>query len=157
MKKIFRFISLFLVTIGFLFIISGIVGIIFTYKSVSQENITTPSDAKIPDIPVRGPISLKIQADTIRTHVLKMTDGKTFSEMPREIQEYDESGYPILNKEGKPSMIANTARDIWITATTLITSLNLGIIAYVFSGFLVLVGIFFVSVGVILFALLKEN
>ena len=61
-----------------------------------------------------------------------MTEGKTFAEMPRRIPKLDVEGKPILGEDGKPAMTANTARDIWITATTLIAALNLGIFAYVF-------------------------
>ena len=69
----------------------------------------------------------KPRADIIRVHTLRMTGGKTFSEMPRQIPKLDETGKQILDEEGKAVMTANTARDIWITATTLITALNLPI------------------------------
>ena len=50
-------------------------------------------------------------------------------------------------------MATNTARDIWITATTLITALNLGIFAYAFSAIVSLFGLFSILTGVIFYAL----
>lgn len=141
------------VVVGLVLVGGGVWGLVFTYKNVARENITTPDDASIPGVPVRGPFTLKAQADIIRVHTLRMTGGKTFAEMPRQIPKLDESGKPILDKDGKPEMTANAVRDIWITATTLITALNLGIIAYVFSGFVLLLGLFFVWTGIIFYVL----
>ena len=59
----------------------------------------------------------------------------------------DENGNQIRDTEGKPVMEANTARDIWITATTLTTALNMGILAYAVSGFVLLTGIMVIGFG----------
>jgi predicted cobalt transporter CbtA len=67
--------------------------------------------------------------------------------MPRQVAKLDASGAPVLDKDGKPVMVDNSARDIWITATTLITALNLGIIAYAFSTLIVVIGFVFVLIG----------
>jgi len=85
-----------------------------------------------------------------------MTGGKTFSEMPRQIPKLDETGKQILDEEGKAVMAANTARDIWITATTLITALNLGIFAYAFAGLTLLFGLFSILTGVIFYTLSRK-
>lgn len=42
--------------------------------------------------------------------------------MSRQIPKLDVEGKPILGEDGRPAMTVNTARDIWITATTLITA-----------------------------------
>jgi len=68
----------------------------------------------------------------------------------------DVDGKPILGEDGKPVMTANTARDIWITATTLITALNLGLFAYAFSAVVLLFGIFSIWTGVIFYALSRK-
>ena len=138
---------------GIILVGGGIWGLTLTYKNVVRENITTPDDASIPSVPVRGPFTLKAQSDIIRTHTLRMTEGKTFAEMPRQIPKLDETGKPILDEDGKPAMIANTARDIWITATTLINALNLGIFAYAFSAVMLVFGFFFILIGIIFYAL----
>jgi len=121
----------------------------FTYRSIALENIVTPADASISEKPVRGPFTLMAQANVIRKHTLTMTEGKTFAEMPRQIAKLDENGQQVLDAQGKPVMVANTARDIWITATTLTTALNLGILTYVFSGLVILFGLTLILVGII--------
>lgn len=126
----------------------GVWGITFTYSNIARENITTPEDASIPNAPVRGPFTLKAQADIIKTHMLRSTKGKTFAEMPRQIPKVNESGEPVLDANGEPVMTANTARDLWITAMTLITALNLGLIAYALFGLAILSGLISLLVGV---------
>ena len=152
-----------LITSAFLAVGAGIVlvggavwGIGFTYTNIARENITTPGDASIPGVSVRGPRTLKAQADIIRVHTLRTTEGKTFAEMPRQIPKVDENGKPVLDKDGKPVMVANTARDIWITATTLITALNLGIITYAFSSFVLLFGLVSLWTGITFYTLSKR-
>lgn len=152
MKKILLASSFLAIITGLVLVGSGIWGIVFTYTNVARENITTPDDSSIPGVPVRGPFTLKAQSDIIRVHTLRMTEGKTFAEMPRQIPKLDVDGKPILGEDGKPAMTANTARDIWITATTLITALNLGIFAYAFSAVVLLLGLFSIWTGVIFYA-----
>ena len=156
MKKILLVSSFLAIMVGLVLVGSGIYGLAFTYTKVVRENITTPDDASIPGVPVRGPFTLKVQSDIIRVHTLRMTGGKTFAEMPRQIPKLDEGGKPILDEDGKPVMTANTARDIWITATTLITALNLGIAAYAFSVFSFLFGLFSILNGIIFYALSRK-
>lgn len=157
MKKILLVSSFLAIIAGFLLVGGGVWGIAFTYTNVARENITTPDDASIPGVPVHGPFTLKAQADIIRAHTLRMTEGKTFAEMPRQIPKLDENGKPILGEDDKPAMTANTARDIWITATTLITALNLGIFAYVFSAVVLLLGLYSIWTGVIFYALGRKR
>lgn len=128
--KAVRVSSIGFLVLGVLLVIGGIWGAVFTYQSVAREQIVTPADAAIPEAPVRGPFTLKAQADEIRGHVLRMTEGKTYAEMPRQIQKLNADGQPMLDAEGKPVMTANTARDTWVTATTLMTALNLALLAY---------------------------
>lgn len=82
MKKLLKISFLSLVIAGLAMIGGGVWGIVFTYNNVARENITTPDGSAIPNVLVRGPLTLKAQADIIRTHVLKKTEGKTYSEMP---------------------------------------------------------------------------
>ena len=156
MKKMLLVSSFVAIIAGLVLVGGGVWGIAFTYTNVARENITTPDDASIPDVPVRGPFTLKAQADIIRTHTLRMTEGKTFAEMSRQIPKLDVESKPILGEDGKPAMTANTARDIWITATTLITALNLGLFAYAFSAVVLLFGIFSIWTGVIFYALSRK-
>ena len=149
MKKFLKISSVFGVIVGVVLEIGGLWGMRFTYRSITQENIVTPADASISEKPVRGPFTLMAQANIIRKHTLATTGGKTFAEMPRQIAKLDESGQPVLDAQGKPMMVANTARDIWITATTLTTALNLGILTYAFSGLVILFGLTLILIGII--------
>ena len=157
MKKLLLISSILAVFAGVALVSGGIWGIYFIYKNVSDEKIVTPDDSAIPERPVRGPFTLKAQADIIREHTLRMTGGKTFAEMPRQITKLDDSGNPVLDAEGNPVIVANTARDIWITATTLITALHLGILAYIFSGMILLLGFISIWTGIVFYALSRER
>lgn len=148
--------SMFAVIAGLIMVIGGIWGMSFTHKNIAQEKITTPEDSEIPGVAVSGPMTLKAQADIIREHTLKSTGGKTFAEMPRTIDKVDADGKVVLGADGKAVQMPNTARDLWVTATTLTTALNLGILTYVFSGLFVLLGLISLWTGVVLNALSKK-
>ena len=155
-KTLLKISSFLAIAAGIVLVCGSAWGIWFTYTNIARERIVTPNDASIPGVPVRGQFSLKSQADVIRKHVLESTGGKTFAEMPRQIPKVDENNVPVLDNDGKPVMVANTARDIWITATTLMTALNLGIITYAFSGFIFLFGLISIWTGITFYALSKK-
>jgi len=157
MKKLLFVSSVLAISVGILLVAGSIWGICFTYKNITNERVVTPQDSAIPGKPVKGPLTLKAQADIIREHTLKMTEGKTFAEMPRQVPKIDENGNPVLDVDGNPVMVANTARDIWITATTLITALHLGILTYVFSGMVLLFGLISIWTGIVFYALSRER
>src|SRR3989338_11646803 len=157
MKKLLTASSILAVLAGIVLVAGGIWGIYFTYKNVSEEKIVTQKDSAVPERPVRGPLTIKAQADIIREHTLRITDGKTFSKMPRQIPKLDDNGKSILDAEGNPVMVANIARDIWITATTLITALHLGILTYIFFGMILLFGLISIWTGVVFYALSRER
>ena len=157
MKKLLRLSGLLAVVTGIILIIGGVWGITFTYSNVAQENIVTPSDASIPEADVRGPFTLKAQAEIIREHALNMTGGQTYAEMPRLVPELDDSGEAVLDEDGEPMMVPNPGRDVWITVTALTTALNLAIVTYAFSGLVLLFGSISVWTGGIFFALARRE
>mgnify|MGYP006353709829 FL=1 len=156
MKKILMFSSVLAIVVGSLMVAGGVWGIVFTYNNIARENITTPADASIPNVPVRGPLTLKSQADIIRFHTLRITKGETYSQMPQKVSKLDSNGNPILDDKGAIVMVPNDARNIWVTATTLTTALNLGIITYVFSALVVCFGTVSVCTGLIFLALKRR-
>src|SRR3989344_8863980 len=135
MKKLLIVTSILAIVAGIAMIGGGAEGIIFTYKSVIREQITTPKDASIPEALVSGPLTLKAQGDIIREHSLKSSGGLTYAQMPGQIPKLDADGKPVIDADGKPVTVSNPARTTWITATTLTTALNLGILSYAFSAF----------------------
>src|SRR3989344_8626085 len=135
MKKMLTVTAILAIVAGVVMVGGGVFGIVFTYKSVAQEKITTPEDASIPKALVSGPLTVKDKADVIREHTLKNTGGKVYAEMPGQIPKLDADGKPVVDADGKPVTVSNPARTIWITAMTLTTALNLGILSYAFSAF----------------------
>lgn len=155
MKKLLTVSSFLAIVVGGIMIAGGVWGIVFTYNNVARENITTPGDASIANAPVRGPFTLRAQAEIIRLHVLKTTNGATYSEMPQKIVKTDEEGQPVLDANGEAIMVSNEGRSIWLTATTLMTALNLAIITYVFSSLIILLGFISIWTGITFFFLRK--
>lgn len=127
------------VGIGSLF--GGVFGAVYTWNQAAAENITTPEDAFLPEVPVRGPLSMYAQSAIITTHQLESTDGLRYAEMPRQVPQLDEAGNPVLDEAGEQVMIPNAARASWINATALTTALNLGLMAYALAAFAIVIGI----------------
>lgn len=156
MKKLLKVSSCLAIIAGIVLVAGGVWGIYFTCQNIEREKIVTPKDASISEKPVKGPFTLKAQADVIRKHTLNITGGKTYAEMPRQVQKLDANNQPVFDQEGKPVMVENTARNIWITATTLTTALNLGILTYVFSGLILLFGLISIWTGIVFYKLGKK-
>lgn len=133
----------------------GVFGAVYTWGQAAEENITTPDDAIFPEVPVRGPMSLYAQSAIIEHHQLDSTEGLRYAEMPRQIPQVDEAGNQVVGEDGQPVMVPNTARTSWITATTLTTALNLGLLAYALSAFALVVGIALIASGVTFLSLRK--
>jgi len=155
-KKLFVAAIIFIAA-GICMMIGGIGGITYTYKSISAENITTASDASIPSTQVRGPFTIKAQADVIRMHTMTRTGGLTFAQMPRTIPKLDEAKNPVLDAEGKPVMVPNELRaGAWMPALTLMTSLHLAFVTYAFSLLSLVLGFLFVINGYVFLCLRKS-
>jgi hypothetical protein len=133
----------------------GAFGAVYTWNQAAAENITTPDDAIFPEVPLRGPLSMYAQADIIEHHQLESTEGLRYSEMPRQVASVDEAGNPVIGDDGEPVMVANAARASWITATSLITALNVGLLAYALSAFALVVGVTMIASGVTFLSLRK--
>ena len=114
-----------LVAVGLGSTAGGVVGVAYTHNAAVAENVVTGEDASIPEAQVAGPLTMKAQADNILKHTLKATDGARYSEMDRE----------------------DPLRAMWVTSTVLRTALNLGIIAYMLSFFVIATGVALVAAG----------
>lgn len=72
------------VVLGVLLVLGGIGTWAMVQNTLSAQNITTPSDACLPEREVRGPFTAYCQAKVIEAHTLTATDGMTFAELDRE-------------------------------------------------------------------------
>jgi hypothetical protein len=156
-SKLVAIVALFAIVVGIGSILGGLGGALYTYQSAAIENITTPDDARIPEIPVRGPISMWVQSDIIVEHQLNRTEGLRFAEMDRMIPALDEAGQPIIGEDGEPVMVPNETRTSWIDATSLTTVLGMGIMAYALSAFAIVVGLALLGIGLVLNKLRKST
>ncbi|WKZ82537.1 MAG: hypothetical protein QY307_10715 [Acidimicrobiia bacterium] len=141
------------ITVGLGSVIGGAVGIVYTWGQAVEQGIVTPEDASIPNTPVRGPFTMKAQADIIEHHQLDRTGGLYYAEMPRQVQATDADGTLLFDDTGEPVMVNNDARTSWITATTLTTVLNLGIMAYALGAFAIVVGLSLLASGIVFLVL----
>jgi hypothetical protein len=152
-NRLFAVAAITALVIGIGSIAGGIFGAVYTYNQAVAENVVTPDDASIPETPVRGPFTMLSQAAIIEHHQLESTGGLRYAEMPRQVQQVDESGALVFDEAGEPVMVPNAARATWITATTLTTALNLGVMAYALSAFAIVVGVALVGNGIVFFSL----
>ncbi len=156
-NRLFTFVAIFAMVIGFGSVLGGLAGATYTYQQAAVENIVTPGDAVFAEVPVRGPISMWAQADIITTHQLDRTGGLRYAEMDREVPVLDENGAPVLDEAGEPVMGPNDARMSWLDATALTTVLGMGIMAYALSAFAVVVGLTLALLGFIVLKLRKDT
>jgi hypothetical protein len=156
-SKLITIVALFAIVVGIGSMLGGIGGAIYTYQSAAVENITTPDDARIAEVPVRGPLSMWVQSDIITKHQLDRTEGLRFAEMERMVPAVDEAGQPVIGEDGEPVLVPNETRASWIDATSLTTVLGMGILAYALSAFAIVVGLALLGVGLVLNKLRRSS
>jgi hypothetical protein len=126
--------------IGIAFVIAGLVAAgagIFTQSFVVQQlaaqNITTPDDASIPNVPVNSIATALSMAEIIQHHAADSGGGFTYAQMgrfavpdgnPAGTSNKDEA---LLDAAGNP--VPNQARNTQLTAAGLVTSLSLSAMA----------------------------
>jgi len=140
--------ALLAVVVGAGSLLGGLAGAVYTYQQAAVQDITTPDDAALAEVAVRGPLSMWAQSDIITHHQLDRTEGLYYSQMERMVPAVDEAGAPVLDEAGEQVMVPNEARASWMDATTLTTSLGLGILAYAVSAFAVVIGATLAALGV---------
>lgn len=106
--------------------------------SVAEQEVDSGSDARC-------------FAEYLRIHMLEMTGGQTYAQMPRFI---GEDGEPTAEEEsaavdpdsGRP--VSNPQRELWVTATALSTALNTSYFAEQVSLFSAIVGLAMLLSGI---------
>ena len=146
-QKSFAVVAVVAMVVGIGAVLGGIGGAAYTWNQAAVQDVTTPDDARFAEVPVRGPLSMWAQSDIITHHQLDRTEGLYYSQMEREVPAVDEAGEPVLDENGEPVMVPNEARASWLDATTLTTSLNMGIMAYALSAFAIVVGLTLTALG----------
>lgn len=154
-RRLLAVVGILTLVVGIGSLAGGVFGAVYTWGQAAEENITTPDDAIFPEVSLRGPLSMYAQADIIEHHQLDATEGLRYAEMPRQVPQFDEAGNQVVDEDGEPVMVANTARTSWITATALMTALNVGLLAYALSAFAMVVGIALIASGVTFLSLRK--
>jgi hypothetical protein len=165
--------SVVLIAVGIGAIVIGASGMSEVHDTVKRENIVgtpdmTPdktraalkeaglTDVEAPSCSIAGQAvtdgtEAKCFADYIRVHSLEATNGQTYAEMPRFL---DESGNPVEDeaqaakdpKTGQP--VENGQRNLWVTATALSTALNTSYFAQQVGLFAIVMGIALLLTGV---------
>jgi len=72
------------IVLGILLILGGAATWILVSSTLSDQQITTSSDACLPDRTVAGPFTAYCQAEIIEKHTLESTDGLYYAELDRE-------------------------------------------------------------------------
>ena len=134
----------------------GTFGAWYTWDHAVAQDVVTPDDAAIPETAVRGPFTMWAQADIITHHQLENTDGLYYAQMDRMVPAVDEDGNAILDENGEAVMVPNELRASWLNATTLTTTLGLGIVSYALAAFAIVTGLTLAVVGLVLLRIRRK-
>ena len=120
--------------------------------TLRAEKIYGPDDSTIPGQLVDTGSEARAQADIMREHQLKSTNGLTYAEMGRFATPdgnpagTSDANLALKDANGKP--VSNAARASWINETALTTSLNTAYFAEQVGNFAIVVGVALVLTGV---------
>lgn len=159
--KTVRFFPKMVIVVGIIFAIAGLAtagtGIYvqgFVTDQLASQNITTPEDASIPNVPVNSMATALSMANIIRHHAEGFADGLTYAEMGRFAVE---SGDPVGTsnadealKDANGNPVPNAARNTQLTAAGLVTSLSLSAMAIGVSYAAIALGFAFALLGVVI-------
>jgi hypothetical protein len=152
------------IVVGIIFALGGIGTMIagfyinnFVIDELASQNITTPEDASMPNVPVNSIASALSMADIIQHHAADSSNGLTYAQMGRFAVE---DGNPAgtndakaakLDANGKP--VANQARNTQLTASGLVTSLSLSAMAIGAAYGAIALGLGFLVLGIVVVGL----
>ena len=149
------------IVIGVIFVVAGVVaagsGIFiqsFIVNQLSNQNITTPDDASIPNTPVTDIATALSMANIIQHHAAASSGGLTYAQMGRfAVPDGDPAGTnnqdeAQLTEAGTP--VANQARNTQLTAAGLVTSLSMSAMAIGLSYLVIALGVGFAVLGLVI-------
>jgi hypothetical protein len=111
--------------LGALMIVGGITTWTVVTNTLSDQRITTPEDACLPERQVAGPFTAYCQAQIIEEHTLETTEGLTYAELDRE----------------------DPRRDVAMNSSFLQASLFTSILAYGVAAMAAGMGVLFILIG----------
>ena len=111
---------------GIVLVVAGVVTWFVVSSTLADQNITTTSDACLPDRVVKGPFTAFCQADIIEQHTLDITGGKTYAELDRD----------------------DPLRETAMTSSFLRASLFTSVVAFGVAAMAIGMGVLFVFIGV---------
>jgi len=118
----------------------------------AEQIVGTPDmDKAIADKPVDTGAKAKLFADGMRLHTLRITEGQLYSQMGRYLttdgsSTDDEKAAALDKATGAP--VANAARNIWVTETSLSTALNTSFFAEQVASFAIVMGVAMLLIGI---------
>lgn len=119
---------------------------------LARENIVgTPDMKKVANEKIDTGQEARDFAAGMRVHALEASNGQTYAEMPRFL---DENGKPVADekaaavdpKSGEP--VSNPARNLWVTETALATALNTSYFAENVANFAIVMGFALLLAGI---------
>jgi hypothetical protein len=143
--------SVVLIAFGIGAIYMGVDGRDRVRDDLAREQIVGTPDSKIPGQLVDTGSEAQDFAAVIRKHTLEATDGQTYAQMDRFL---DENGQPTSDenaaakdpKTGEP--VENGARNLWVTSTALSTALNTAYFAENVATFAIVMGVAMLLTGI---------
>jgi hypothetical protein len=143
--------SVMLIAFGIGSIAVGAWGINTVRDNLAAENIVGTEDSSIPGQKVDTGSEARAFAAVMRRHALEATDGQTYAEMGRFLDENgnqtsDEAQAAKDPQTGRP--VENTARNIWVTQTALATALNVAYLGERIGVFGIIMGVALVLIGI---------
>lgn len=142
--------SVVLIAFGIGSVYAGIDGRDRVQSDLAREQIVGTPDSTIPGQKVDTGAEAQAFANVMRKHTLTATDGQTYAEMGRFL---DDSGTPTSDeaaaakdKTGQP--VENPARDIWISSTAFQTALNTAYFAESVATFAIVMGVAMLLTGI---------
>ena len=120
---------------GVVLAVAGVVTWFVVSSTLADQNITTTSDACLPDRAVKGPFTAFCQADIIEQHTLDITGGQTYAELDRD----------------------DPLRETAMTSSFLRASLFTSVLAFGIAAMAVGMGVLFVLIGIALRKLDPED
>ena len=149
------------IVVGIMFALAGVVAAgagfyinSFVTNELAAQNIVTPEDASIPNVPVTSIATALSMADIIQHHAADSGKGLTYAQMGRfAVESGDPKGTnnadeALKDANGKP--VANQARNTQLTAASLVTALSLSAMAIGASYGAILLGVAFFLLGLVI-------